>query len=71
MTGLEVEGEGRRGEEKVPLSSLFLPLYLPLLPYFFFFQDGVQDKYTTELFFKSMPALQANVHKILSFLESY
>lgn len=72
MTGLEVEGEGRRGEEKVPFSSLLLPLYLPLLPYiFFFFQDGVQDKFTTELSFKSMPALQANVHKILSFLESY
>ena len=36
MTGLEVEGEGRRGEEKVPFSSLLLPLYLPLLPYIFF-----------------------------------
>ena len=68
-------GGGGGGEERGGKSSFLLPAppTVPATPpiYFFFFQDGVQDKLTTELSFKSMPALQANVHKILSFLESY
>ena len=68
-------GGGGGGEERGGKSSFLLPAppTVPATPpiYFFCFQDGVQDKFTTELSFKSMPALQANVHKILSFLESY
>ena len=65
-----MEGEGRGGKSSFLLCAPpTVPAPLPLV--FFCFQRGVQDKYTTELSFKSMPALQANVHKILSFLESY
>ena len=60
-----MEEEGRGGKSSFLLRAPpTVPAPLPLV--FFCFQGGVQ-----ELSFKSMPALQGNVHKILSFLESY
>jgi len=54
MTGLEVEGKGRKKFLSPPCSS-HCTCHSSLS--FFRFQDGVQDKYTTELSFKSMPKL--------------